>query len=220
MAKPDTTNTILDAAEKLFAREGYHGTSIRAITREAGVNLAAINYHFGSKEALLSEVFRRRLDPLNSLRIQKLTAIKEKAKKQGKPPRVRDTLTAFIAPVFEHMAAPGGHPDAHRAGGDFHSIMEISLAGADSTVRRVFFDIMRPVVGMFAQVLSLSFPQWSKNETAWRVNFVIGAFSHTVRMILLEGDCCPLPPVIKKKSDIDALSGAMISFLEAGLKKG
>ena len=65
MTKKDTKDIILDAAEKLFAREGYHGTSVRAITGEAEVNLASVNYHFGSKEALPDALTARRPDPIN-----------------------------------------------------------------------------------------------------------------------------------------------------------
>ena len=68
----DTRERILDAAERLFMAYGYDGTSMRQITGEAGVNLAAVNYHFGSKEALIQEVFRRRLDWLNEERMRVL----------------------------------------------------------------------------------------------------------------------------------------------------
>ena len=61
----DTKEQILNAAEELFARHGYAGTSMRAITKAAGVNLAAVNYHFGTKEKLLS--VRRQLDPVDLL---------------------------------------------------------------------------------------------------------------------------------------------------------
>ena len=61
----DTRERILDAGERLFMAHGYEGTSMRLITSEASVNLAAVNYHFGSKESLIQEVFRRRLDWLN-----------------------------------------------------------------------------------------------------------------------------------------------------------
>mgnify|MGYP002144297989 CR=1 FL=1 len=65
----DTRERILDAAEHLFMTHGYDGTSMRQITGEAAVNLAAVNYHFGSKESLMQEVFRRRLDGLNEERM-------------------------------------------------------------------------------------------------------------------------------------------------------
>ena len=68
----DTRERILDAAERLFMAHGYDGTSMRMITGEAAVNLAAVNYHFGSKEMLMKEVFRRRLGWLNEERLRVL----------------------------------------------------------------------------------------------------------------------------------------------------
>jgi AcrR family transcriptional regulator len=56
MAQTTTKKRILDAAEKLFARQGFHATSMRMLTKEAGVNLAAVNYHFGSKVELIKAV--------------------------------------------------------------------------------------------------------------------------------------------------------------------
>ena len=67
-----TRNRILDAAEGLFAEKGYAGASIRRITAEAEVDLGAVRYHFGSKDALFGEVMRRRLVPLNEERLELL----------------------------------------------------------------------------------------------------------------------------------------------------
>ncbi|MCK5341339.1 MAG: helix-turn-helix transcriptional regulator, partial [Desulfobulbaceae bacterium] len=71
MSKPDTKHRILDAAERLFADKGYHNTSLRNITSAAKANLASVNYHFGSKEALISEVMDRRLAPINKIRTER-----------------------------------------------------------------------------------------------------------------------------------------------------
>src|SRR5207302_965939 len=68
----ETRTRILDAAEELFMQHGFEGTSMRLLTGKAGVNLAAVNYHFGSKHALVEAVFRRRLDPMNTARIAEL----------------------------------------------------------------------------------------------------------------------------------------------------
>src|ERR687896_950954 len=68
----ETRTRILDAAEELFMQHGFEGTSMRLLTAEAGVNLAAVNYHFGSKHALIEAVFRRRLDPMNAERVAAL----------------------------------------------------------------------------------------------------------------------------------------------------
>ena len=83
MGQSNTQKKILDAAEHLFAKEGFHSTSLRMLTREAGVNLAAVNYHFGSKEELIKAVIERRLLPLNRLRIDKLHGVKELAEEFG-----------------------------------------------------------------------------------------------------------------------------------------
>src|SRR2546428_8080139 len=64
----ETRTRILDAAEELFMQHGFEGASMRMLTAKAGVNLAAVNYHFGSKHALIQAVFRRRLDPMNLAR--------------------------------------------------------------------------------------------------------------------------------------------------------
>ena len=63
MAQSETVERILDAAEQLFAERGFAETSLRLITSKAGVNLAAVNYHFGSKKALIQAVFSRFLGP-------------------------------------------------------------------------------------------------------------------------------------------------------------
>src|ERR1700682_4102017 len=64
----DTKTRILDAAESLFMEHGFEATSLRSLTTAAGVNLAAVNYHFGTKEVLFRAVLTRRLDPMNQER--------------------------------------------------------------------------------------------------------------------------------------------------------
>ncbi|MCX7604602.1 MAG: TetR family transcriptional regulator [Bryobacteraceae bacterium] len=92
-----TRERILDAAERLFAEHGFAGTSLRDITAEAGVNLAAVNYHFGSKDELFLAVVIRRLEPVNRRRLEML----EQAERQADPPRLEDVARAFVQPVVE-----------------------------------------------------------------------------------------------------------------------
>src|SRR6476661_10749602 len=74
-----TKDRILDAAEALFMEHGFEATSLRALTAAAGVNLAAVNYHFGSKEELFQSVLTRRLDPMNQERIDLLEKVEREA---------------------------------------------------------------------------------------------------------------------------------------------
>src|SRR3989442_13609471 len=64
-----TRERLLEAAERLFAERGFRATSVRALTSEAGCNVASVNYHFGGKEGLYREMFRRRLVALREQRI-------------------------------------------------------------------------------------------------------------------------------------------------------
>jgi AcrR family transcriptional regulator len=94
----DTRERILDVAERLFMENGYEGTSMRVITGAAEVNLAAVNYHFGSKEALLREVFRRRLAWLNHQRLEALDRLEEQA--AGAPLKPSQILEAFFGTLL------------------------------------------------------------------------------------------------------------------------
>src|SRR3546814_10933507 len=74
-----TKDRILGAAEELFAQHGFSGTSLRQVTSRADVHIAAVNYHFGSKENLVTEVFRRRMDALSAQPLEQLRQAQEHA---------------------------------------------------------------------------------------------------------------------------------------------
>src|SRR4051812_14563130 len=95
----DTKTRILDAAEKLFAENGFDGTSLRDITTEARVNLAAVNYHFQTKESLIDAVIERRIMPINRRRMEMLEAA-------GRPPSVEQVVEAFLAPLLMPEVLP------------------------------------------------------------------------------------------------------------------
>src|SRR2546425_12399039 len=97
--RKDTRSRILDVAEELFSEQGLDRVSIRDITDKAKVNLAAINYHFGSKEDLIVAVFERRVVPVNEARLEALDAVEEAAGK--KTPKGEAILEAFIRPPPE-----------------------------------------------------------------------------------------------------------------------
>src|SRR5688572_26196161 len=93
----DTRGRLLDAAERLFAAKGFEATSLRDVTAKAKANLAAVNYHFGSKEALVRAVFERRLGEVNRRRLALLDGIGRVR------PAPEQILHAFIAPTFDLM---------------------------------------------------------------------------------------------------------------------
>ena len=88
----ETKERILDAAETLFMEHGYEATSLRALTTAADVNLAAVNYHFGTKEELFQAVLTRRLDPMNQRRLELLTRFEAESAPKPLPCDRIDTL--------------------------------------------------------------------------------------------------------------------------------
>src|SRR5215468_2668082 len=94
-----TKARILDAAEVLFMEHGFEATSLRAITAAAGVNLAAVNYHFGSKEELFQAVLTRRLDPMNQERVDLLTRLENEVAPRPLP--CERILNAMFMPALK-----------------------------------------------------------------------------------------------------------------------
>src|SRR5271155_27474 len=101
----DTKTRILDAAERLFAERGFGSTSLRNITTAAGVNLAAIHYHFHSKDVLLDNVITRRSDVVNQQRLDMLNKLRHEA--AGAPIPLEKLLQAFLAPSFDWVRESG-----------------------------------------------------------------------------------------------------------------
>src|SRR5262245_65628728 len=107
----ETRTRILDAAEELFMQHGFEGTSMRHLTARAGVNLAAVNYHFGSKHALIEAVFRRRLDPMNAARVAAL----DKLEAEGRASDPERIIRAFVGESLrlseDHQSAGSNRTD-------------------------------------------------------------------------------------------------------------
>jgi len=212
MSQPDTKEKILDAAEKLFAHEGFHNTSLRSITGEAEVNLAAVNYHFGSKEALLEAVIDRRLRPLNQTRQDNIELIRNAALDSGTPPTVEATLRAFVEPTlrFRESGAGAGH---------FVTLVGQALAEPDETVRNLFVARMRPLFLLLFDTLCLALPQHDRSLLFWRLHFSLGAIGHTLCWTShLRRQPQTLPEgvhLVEKAADLCEL---LVSFLTHGME--
>ena len=107
----DTKESILDAAEKLFAERGFSGTSLRTITAAARVNLAAVNYHFGSKDALIEAVLARRVRPMNAERVARLDRARAKLRHVD---RQIDQEKEILARIVRQARQHGAQPDWFR----------------------------------------------------------------------------------------------------------
>jgi len=207
MSQPATKDRILDAAEALFARDGFHFASLRSITAAAEVNLAAVNYHFGSKEALLEEVLKRRLIPLNAVRRERLLNVRAKAEQEGRNPRPEEVLEAFIVPTVQFCCKePGGE--------NFSTLVGRALSEPDDTIRNVFIHHIMPLFRLLFELLEKALPDLDADTVFWRLHFALGATTHTMRLL---GRVDLLPEGLNREIDIDKLVSDLMSFATAGV---
>lgn len=163
---PDTRDRILDTAERLFAAHGFDGTSLRQITEAAEVNLAAVNYHFGSKEELYTQVFVRRIVPINARRMEMLdTAVAQAA---SGPVSLRAIFDSFARPVFEL---------ADRAPG-FLRLLARNVGAPPAFMTSVIEAQFRPLITRYVGLLQLALPHLPPKTVFWRMHFMVGATLH------------------------------------------
>lgn len=208
MSNLDTKEKILDAAEHLFARDGFHATSLRAITSHAGVNLAAVNYHFGSKDALLEAVFERRLIPLNEKRLSGMRAVRQAAGESGVRPAVHELVRAFVEPTLLFK-------DKEAGAKDFVLLISRSFCDPDDTVRKAFLRLLGPVMEYLYDSLKQALPEIDESVLNWRFRFALGTIANTVQVCdagnMHELLC--LPTLNDSKRIVDEL----VNFISAGL---
>ena len=160
---------ILAAAELLFAGRGIDGVSLREITAAAGANVAAVHYHFGSKEAVLEELFMHRAQEITSQRLKLLGEVRRNRKGQ---PVLEDVLAAFLRPALEVTAAPGGEAFVR---------LRARLAFEPSEVRRaVLGKAFDASSRQFLNALRDALPHLAAEVLYWRFHFVLGAMVYTM----------------------------------------
>ncbi len=200
----ETKQRILEAAEALFAEEGLSSTSLRRITTRAGVNLAAVNYHFGGKDELIKSVFSCRIERLNRERLRRLDHIEQRGLE------VDGILTAFIAPALELAQ------DTRDGGNRFMKLLGRSYTGPYAFLREYIHDLFAEVMARFKQAFVTALPDIPREELFWRLHFVLGAMSYTlasndVNKVLT--DCEVFNP-----EEPNRVLVRLIPFLSAGLK--
>ena len=202
----DTKERLLDSAEKLFAKQGFAASSVRQITTNAKANLAALNYHFGSKKKLISAVFSRRIGPLNVERIQLLEEYSRQA--DDGVPSLHSSVQALVGPALRlsHDPARGGKQFMHLMGRAFSDRGE----GVDEMVMQQF----EPLAELFFPVLRHHLVDLAPKEFFWRVHFMIGAMAYTMaaphRLFFLSQGLCAM-------DDPEESIEQLVRFIVAGL---
>jgi len=167
-----TKDRILDVAEALFMEHGFEATSLRLITTKAGVNLAAVNYHFGSKEELFQAVLTRRLDPMNQERLALLAGLEQLAAPHPVP--CEKILSAMFIPALNLARDPA------RGGENFLRLLGRAYADPAPFIRRFLSEQYAVMITRFKAAFSRALPDLPKKELSWRLHFIMGALSYTL----------------------------------------
>lgn len=203
MTEPNTKDRILDSAEYLFANKGLKETSVRDITSQADVHLAAVNYHFKTKDGLLKALIDRRMKPLNSQRLELLNNYEKRFGKGSIP--LEHALYALMAPgVRMCFVAP-----------DFMKITGQVVSHPDQETFILFIKHFEGIFTKFKVVFAASLPHLSDEELMWRMHFLTGAMIHACTndegLKSLSGGTCVL-------NDKEVVINKLISFSAAGLR--
>src|ERR1017187_3245330 len=204
--KRTTKDKLMDAAEKLFARRGFHGTSLRDITGAAGVDLALVNYHFGSKKQLLEAVLERRGHVLNEERLRRLADVRLSAAPHA--PSTEAVVDAFLDPILDRLA---------HAGPGWHSYFALIAYVNNSPEwgRKMMGKTFDGTVREFIQAVMQSLPGAAAEDNFWGYNFLTGALTlslaETGRLDELSDGLC-------RSNDVASLKARLGPYVTAGLR--
>ncbi|NMG35047.1 TetR family transcriptional regulator [Azoarcus sp. TTM-91] len=202
----ETRDRILDAAEALFVEHGLEATSMRMITGRANANLAAVNYHFGSKDALIQEVFRRRLTELNRQRLAALDRLEAEA--QGAPLKPSRIVEAFFGTALALAA------DTEHGGHTFMRLLGRTYTEPNAFVRQFLAEEYAEVLERFLGALYRALADVPREEILWRFHFMMGAMSYAIAGT----DALQLFAGTFDDADPQRLMPRLMSFLLGGLR--
>ena len=197
-----TRTRILDSAEYLFSEHGINGASLRAIVAHAGVNTAAVHYHFGSKKGLLEAVFARRIIPIAEERLKLLAECRDSDRR---PPLLEQIIAAFLEPGMR-----GSH-----GGATFARLRARMAADASDETRSLMARYFDRSSAQFLAALANALPHLPPRDLHWRFHFMLGTMVYTManpgRIQALTGDACD-------PSDMDAALAYLVPFLAQGFQ--
>ena len=201
MAQSETVERILDAAEQLFAERGFAETSLRLITSKAGVNLAAVNYHFGSKKALIQAVFSRFLGPFCA------SLERELERRQAKPEQ-KPSLEELLEMLVEQALAV--QPRSNNDLSIFMRLLGLAFSQSQGHLRRYLEDMYGKVFRRYMLLVNEAAPRIPPLELFWRVHFMLGAAAFSMSGIKA------LRAIAE--TAIEQVMRLMVPFLAAGMR--
>lgn len=202
-AKSDKTRErILTVAERLFARHGFNGVSMRDLAAAAKVPLALVSYHFGPKKALYRAIFAWRYEALTEARLARLGKVDLRG---AKAKTVEQVIEAFLDPILELKLS--------RAGANFATLVAREATDPEEGKRGIIAQYLDPTATVFLDALQRALPEAGKAEVAWGYQFLIGA------MVLILADTGRLTRIsagAARGDDVRAARDQLVRYAAAG----
>ena len=212
MVSDKIKNIILDAAESLIIQNGFYATSIRQITAKAKTNIAAINYHFGSKEELMKAMISRRLIPVNEERLAYLDKVLKKAEKECRAPDHTEIVKAFFEPVMKRILQDRSFNKY------FYEFIIWRDTAPNHPFRNHYISIINEVIDKFVNALSLAFPDSSQQENNRGFFFSIGVMAYGAILIRESQKAQSLVAEYYGEFDFDKTFDYILKYISSGLE--
>ena len=197
-----TKERLLAVAGELFADRGFDSVSLRMITDRANVNLASVNYHFGSKEELIGAVVDDIVSPVNERRLSLLSLIDYTTQDP-----IRKIIHAFIDPVFD--LSDSGNDD-----NKYYKLISRCIASRDERVSSIIIKQFPEVLAQFVSALSKALPSINSNSAHLKIMFMAGALAHSLfhyeNLLLISEGRFDL-------NSTEVLKSELVSFLLTGM---
>ena len=198
-----TRDRLIEVSGELFAERGFDSVSLRMITESANANLAAVNYHFGSKEELILAVVEDIVGPVNEKRLEQLGGIDSNSSNS-----LKAIIHAFIDPVFDVTSADAG------ADNKYYKLISRCIASRDERVSSIIIRQFPEVLARFVSSLTRAIPGLSSDSAHLKVMFMAGALAHSLfhyeNLLLVSGGSLD-------SSSPNVLKSELVSFLTAGM---
>jgi len=161
---------LVEAAERLFADRGFEAVSVRDVTVMAGLNVAAVNYHFGSRNGLVAAVMTRYVTPINDERLARIEAAERKW--AGKAVPLEEIVEAFARPLITRVRK------SELSEKLFHKLLGRIFGEQSGALSPELETQFQSVATIFMRVLAKTLPDLSMEEIVWRMHFMAGAMIH------------------------------------------
>ena len=207
-AADKTRHQIVQAAEKLFGEKGFRAMTLRDVTKEAKVNLAAVNYHFGSKTNLMRAAIQRRIEPVNEERLERLDA--SVAQHAPGPVPLKEIFEALFHPLFDHAMSAKG-PDRV-----FIQMIGRALTEPADFMRNMHKEFFVELSKRFMGELKRTCPELSEEAIQLRfflsTSTMLGTITEQVRLENMSGGKF-------SGKDLDKICNELTTFVVSGFKQ-